>query len=96
MNTDSSYPKWLYCLGLIPTIWLALLIAPSVNGGLPQIMKDFSDVTLEVVDCDEHEDIAQKYNIRNLPTLVYLKNNKEVGRLFGAVPASKIVELLNK
>lgn len=44
MNTDSSYPKWLYCLGLIPTIWLALLIAPSVNGGLPQIMKDFSDV----------------------------------------------------
>ena len=44
MNTDSSYPKWLYCLGLIPTIWLALLIAPSVNGGLPQIMKDFSGV----------------------------------------------------
>ena len=44
MNTDSSYPKWLYCLGLIPTIWLALLIAPSINGGLPQIMKDFSEV----------------------------------------------------
>lgn len=63
---------------------------------LDKVMKDFSDVTLEIVDCDEHEDIAQKYNIRNLPTLVYLKNNEEVGRIFGAVPASKIVELLNK
>lgn len=56
---------------------------------LDKVMKDFLDVTLEI-------DIAQKYNIRNLPTLVYLKNNEEVGRIFGAVPASKIVELLNK
>ena len=63
---------------------------------LEKVMKGFSDVTLEIVDCDEHEDIAQKYNIRNLPTLVYLKDDKEIGRLFGAVPASKIVELLNK
>ena len=63
---------------------------------LDKVMKDFSDVTLEVVDCDEHEDIAKKYNIRNLPTLIYLKNNEEVGRIFGSVPASKIVELLNK
>ena len=30
--------------GIIPTIWIALLIAPSVDGGLVQIMKDFSSV----------------------------------------------------
>lgn len=30
--------------GIIPTIWFALLIAPSVDGGLAQIMKDFSSV----------------------------------------------------
>lgn len=66
----------------------------ALNSTLEKVMKDFSDVTLKIVDCDE--DIAQKYNIRNLPTLVYLKNNEEVGRIFGAVPASKIVELLNK
>ena len=44
MNTDSNYPKWVYCIGLIPTIWLGILIAPSVNGGLPQIIKDFSNI----------------------------------------------------
>ena len=30
--------------GIIPTIWIELLIAPSVDGGLAQIMKDFSSV----------------------------------------------------
>ena len=33
--------NWIYILGLIPTIWLALLVAPSIDGGLPQIIKDF-------------------------------------------------------
>ena len=33
--------NWIYILGLIPTTWLALLVAPSIDGGLPQIIKDF-------------------------------------------------------
>jgi type IV secretion system protein VirD4 len=41
-NRD-NIPKWVYLLGLFPTIWLSLLIAPSVNGGLPQIIKDFPE-----------------------------------------------------
>ncbi len=27
---------WLYALGLIPAVWLALLIAPSLSGGFPK------------------------------------------------------------
>ena len=33
--------KILYLLGLIPVIWIALLIAPSIHGGLPTIIEDF-------------------------------------------------------
>ena len=33
--------KVLYLIGVIPTIWIALLIAPSIHGGLPTIIKDF-------------------------------------------------------
>ena len=33
--------KVLYLLGVIPTIWIALLISPSIHGGLPTIIKDF-------------------------------------------------------
>lgn len=34
--------RYLYLIGLIPVVWLALLIAPSFGGGLPKIIKDFS------------------------------------------------------
>ena len=43
-DTRDNFPKWVYLLGLIPTIWLSLLIAPSVSGGLPQIIKDFPNI----------------------------------------------------
>lgn len=41
---EDEYPKWIYLLGLIPTIWLAILIAPLANGGLPNIVKNFSSI----------------------------------------------------
>ena len=44
MNNRDNIPKWVYFLGLIPTIWISLLIAPSLSGGLPQIIKDFPNL----------------------------------------------------
>ena len=42
MKEDTSkQTKWLCILGVIPTIWLALLIAPYINGGVPMIIKEF-------------------------------------------------------
>ncbi len=41
MNQKKQSSKLIYILGLIPVIWLALLVAPSFNGGLPNIIKDF-------------------------------------------------------
>ena len=29
---------WLYALGLVPVVWFALLIAPSLSGGLSEIV----------------------------------------------------------
>ena len=41
---DRKIPKWFYLLWIIPIIWLALLVAPSISGGLPQIILDFPKV----------------------------------------------------
>ncbi len=30
---------WLYALGLIPVVWFALLVAPSLSGGLSEILE---------------------------------------------------------
>ena len=38
---ESKDQKILFIIGFIPVIWIALLIAPSIDGGLPTIIKDF-------------------------------------------------------
>lgn len=63
---------------------------------LDNVLKDFPDVKLTIVDCEIEEQKILKYKIRSMPTLIYLVDGIEVGRLSGAVPASKIIELLNK
>jgi len=48
MIEDSSKTiKWLCILGVIPTIWIALLIAPFISGGLPTIIKEFPEAMNE-------------------------------------------------
>ena len=42
MNNNSF--KWIYIIGIIPVIWVGLLIAPSTNEGLYGIVKDFSEI----------------------------------------------------
>ena len=39
MTGKKSY--WLYLLGIIPAVWLGLLIAPAVDGGLMEIITQF-------------------------------------------------------
>ena len=41
MRNDTKADRILYVLGIIPVIWLALLIAPHVNGGIIEIIKQF-------------------------------------------------------
>ena len=41
MKNNNETPKYIYILGVIPVIWIALLISPSISGGLPSIIKDF-------------------------------------------------------
>lgn len=60
---------------------------------LDNVLKDFPDVKLTIVDCEIEEQKTLKYQIRNMPTLIYLVDGS---RLSGAVPASKIKELLSK
>ena len=40
-NDEQRTIKILCVLGIIPVVWLALLIAPGVSGGLPEILQHF-------------------------------------------------------
>lgn len=43
---------------------------------------------------DDCEDVALKYGIRNIPTLLYFKNGELVGRSVGVVPKQEIISKL--
>nr|CAI5860372.1 unnamed protein product [Callosobruchus analis] len=51
-----------------------------------ELSKDFPDVVLLTVDVDECEDLSHEYNIKAMPTFIYIKKNVVVASFSGANP----------
>lgn len=47
------------------------------------------------VDVDSAGEIASKFSIRNIPTIIFMKEGKVVDKVVGAVPKATLVEKLN-
>ena len=47
------------------------------------------------VDVDTNQEVAAKYGIRNIPTILYFKNGEVVDKVVGVVPKEQLVEKLN-
>ncbi len=63
------------------------IVAPILN----EIAESENRVTIAKVNVDMQKQLAQKYKIRNIPTLVMFKNGKEVRRYVG-VKTKKFLE----
>ncbi len=48
------------------------------------------------LDVDNNKQIAGKYGVRGIPTLMLFKDGQVVDQIVGAVPKSRIKELLDK
>lgn len=48
------------------------------------------------VNVDENMGVSQKYGIRNIPTLLVIKNGEIVDKQIGAVPKAVLAEKLDK
>lgn len=57
-------------------------------------MKEFEDVEFKSIDVEEDNDNAIKYAIRSVPTTVFVKDDKEVGRITGSVSESQLVKTI--
>src|SRR5258705_12163540 len=53
-------------------------------------------VKIAKVDVDDAQEVAQKFGIRSIPTLLMFKGGKVVEQIVGAVPKSKLEESLRK
>ena len=50
----------------------------------PVMQKVNNTIPVQKINVDEQSEIAIKYNVRNIPTVVLLENGQEVKRLVGA------------
>lgn len=67
------------------------MIAPTLN----EIAEEESDkITIGKVNVDENNPISQKYNIRNIPTLILFKDGKEIKRIMGVKPKKTLLKEL--
>tara|TARA_Y100000588_G_scaffold360844_1_gene421093 strand:+ start:313 stop:642 length:330 start_codon:yes stop_codon:yes gene_type:complete len=48
------------------------------------------------VDVDQNQNIAMKYGIRSIPTLLIMKKGEVVNQIVGAVPKDNITDKLNE
>lgn len=60
-----------------------------------QQIKDANpQMQFEIIDIDEHRDMANDFNITGVPTFMLIENDEEVKRIVGAANVTKVKELL--
>ena len=62
---------------------------------IEQLANENSDAKVCKLDVDAHQEIALKYGITNIPTLLVFKGGQIVERLQGVQPKAKLQQLLN-
>jgi thioredoxin 1 len=68
-------------------------IAPHVEA----LAKDYDGkVRVGKCDIDSNPEVATQYDIRSIPTLLVFKDGKVAGQVVGAVPRSKIEDMIKK
>ncbi len=65
------------------------MIAPVLN----EIAEEQAgNITIAKVNVDQNKQISQKYNIRNIPTMILFENGKQKKRIMGVKPKKVILK----
>ncbi len=69
------------------------MVAPVVE----ELSKDYAGKAIVgKVDVDANNEISAKYGIRNIPTILFIKNGEVVDKQVGAAPKAALAEKLDK
>ncbi len=69
------------------------MLSPVLEG-VSETVKDYASVVK--LDIDENMDLARKYGVMSVPTMIVVKNGVEAERMVGFRQANQIVEALNR
>src|SRR5574344_2209101 len=69
------------------------MIGPIIE----QIGEEYKDkVVVGKVDVDDNDEAAAKYGIRNIPTVLFIKNGEVVDKVVGAGPKKLFTDKIDK
>ena len=63
---------------------------------MEHVQTKFTDVSFESINIDSHFEVAQKYFVRSVPTVIIEKNGKEVERFVGVQSELAYINALNE
>jgi len=67
------------------------MLGPIIN----DVAEKNNDVLVGKVNVDDNSDLSVEYGVRNIPTLVFVKNGKVAGRLVGVSSAVQIQKVID-
>jgi thioredoxin 1 len=63
---------------------------------LKEVKADLGDkVKIVKIDVDRNQAVAEKFQVRGVPTLILFKKGEQLWRQSGVVPKANLVELIN-
>ena len=61
---------------------------------IESVAEENEDIKVVKIDVDNAQDLAIKYQVMSIPTIVVIKNGQEVNRNVGVVSKSQILEMV--
>lgn len=68
------------------------MVGPVVD----EIAAELTDVKVGKINVDEEQELAMKYGVMSIPTLMVFEKGQVSGKIIGAHPKASILKLLNK
>ncbi len=97
--TDSSVNEVLQTDKLVIIDFWAEWCGPCKMVGpiIEEISEDYKDqVVVGKLDVDDNDETTSKYGIRNIPTVLFIKNGEVVDKVVGAGPKKMFTDKIDK
>ncbi len=66
------------------------MLSPIID----EVAEENTDIKVVKVNVDDAQDLAMKYQVMSIPTLVVIKNGEEVNRSVGLIDKAQVLNLI--
>lgn len=66
------------------------MLAPIIK----EIAEEHPEIKVAKIDVDENQELAVRYGVSSIPTLLVFKNGRVVNKSIGVMPKARVLDLL--